>query len=284
MAEMINLLSRPAKPGWRGDCARLVLLSASLAMGAVAWHLLRPTLVTAVARSSVGCDARHRLLDESLRSVLADRFPQAYWMRSSCGKRERVINLGAFDPDHANHVFFIDDSLRAIGSVTAPSMPGYCDDMDGDGCIEVTVTGCTQMAGTSFSAAVRVSQTNQLLGIVECRGAGSQQSSQATFDVWRDEDGDGLMELVLVAAPVPWRTSSIQPSAIRTIAVFEWTAPGGVLRPRLMPTDGSVTFWSPPDGQPVPFPSDESIDSVIERVRAQSAPPSSGPSLPPAVP
>ncbi len=91
------------------------------------------------------------------------------------------------------------------------------------------------------------------------------------YPTWRDEDGDGTAELVLVAYN-PSAVSAGNQLPPRTAAVFDWTAPGGVLRPRSMPADSSVSFWAPPEGRPIPFAPDQSLDSVIDQAMAQFAP------------
>lgn len=276
------VLVRPTRSTWREDLARLALVSALLTAGGIGWHVLRPHLIGAVARSSVGCAARSELLAHVLSGAHPGQFQDAYRCWSTYGRRARLVEcysrVGSEDK-----VSFADHALDPIGSVTCLHVSGYADDMDGDGRIELAAWLAAwpprYPTGVIWSAAVRLGrQDNQVLGLLMY----PQQGSPALRDAWRDEDGDGLVELVLLAVPIPGKTTSTQPSPTQAAAVFEWTAPGGILRPRYMPADGSVTFWSPPDGQPLPLASDESLNSVLDRVLAEFSPPGSAPSSSPA--
>jgi hypothetical protein len=74
----------------------------------------------------------------------------------------------------------------------------------------------------------------------------SKPAGFATVDpIWRDEDGDGLRELVFVTRVLtqdPLFGLGYEPA--RTVAVFEWSSVGGVLRAREVPRDCGVIGWS----------------------------------------
>jgi hypothetical protein len=272
---MNRLLVRPIRATLREHLVRFALVAAFLAAGAIGWHIVRPWVLTAAARSSIGCEPRSQLIAHVLGSLHPEYFQTpGYYLWSTCGKRARVVVLYA-SRGSENHCFFADDSLSAIGVLRSVYLSDHPDDMDADGRIEVIAQSGVYSTGPLRSAVVRLGpSSNELLGVA----THLRQRPPGLWAAWRDEDGDGSVEFVLLSPPAPGAVTSTQPWHVEAAAVFEWTAPGGVLRPRYMPADGSVIFWAPPGGRPVPFASDESLGSVMDRVLAEPASPSSAPS------
>jgi hypothetical protein len=95
---------------------------------------------------------------------------------------------------------------------------------------------------------------------------------------WRDADRHGQAELALM------RYKRISPPTVgaafssETVAALAWDAPGGILRPRLLPNDGSVLVWTPEDGQPLVVAADEPLDPLL--IRLLPLPPGFGQQIP----
>jgi hypothetical protein len=83
--------------------------------------------------------------------------------------------------------------------------------------------------------------------------------------VWRDLRAAAPRELALITVKVvsaPGGGLAFAPS--EAVAVFEFESAGGILRPRVLPDDGSVTWWRPPDGRPVPIKPDADLAEFLE--------------------
>lgn len=65
------------------------------------------------------------------------------------------------------------------------------------------------------------------------------------------------------------------------VAIFDWTAPGGILTPRLLPDDGTIRLWPLPDNQPVVFDPNELLETVVARLRPPDTQPASLPATAP---
>jgi hypothetical protein len=81
--------------------------------------------------------------------------------------------------------------------------------------------------------------------------------------IWRDEDGDGVAELVFVTLVInftPQRTLTCPPP--QTVAVFGWDRPGGVLREQTPAADQSVISWNPPQSA-LEVPVDADLEPIL---------------------
>jgi hypothetical protein len=83
---------------------------------------------------------------------------------------------------------------------------------------------------------------------------------------WRDAYGADRSELAVVRYKriLPRTTGATSSSEL--VAAFVWDAPGGILRPRLLPEDGSVLVWTPEDGRPLVVAADEPLDPLLARL------------------
>jgi len=92
--------------------------------------------------------------------------------------------------------------------------------------------------------------------------------------LWRDDDGDGTEEFVFVTLEVvvvtrqtifgPRKGTASKPP--ETVAVFEWSGPGGILRARRLPADSGITPWTPVDDRPLEVEQDADLEHVIRMV------------------
>lgn len=146
-----------------------------------------------------------------------------------------------------------------------PLAPAF--DRDRDGAPETVCAA--YMRGAQYAktfVVVRLAGgTNQIAGIVRVGVAQLRRSS--VYVVWRDEDRDGLEELVVRAAvfqPAPKGGPTL--GSAETLAVLAWNHPGGVLRPVQLPDDGSVIAWTPADGQPHGIPVTAVVDEVCDEL------------------
>jgi hypothetical protein len=102
---------------------------------------------------------------------------------------------------------------------------------------------------------------NEVAGIIVVDTQQWRKQSTHLWPQWRDENGNGRAELAFVAFKYG-RLPSGRMGVLsqETVAVFEWSAPGGVLVPRQIPDDGSFLVWTPEDGKAYEF----SPDTVVE--------------------
>ena len=82
--------------------------------------------------------------------------------------------------------------------------------------------------------------------------------------IWRDEDGDGQDEFVFITVETA-RTPAggIVFKQPQTIAVFEWTSPGGILRTRLLPDDCGIVPRNPQGSVPVRVDQTTDLDPLV---------------------
>jgi hypothetical protein len=164
------------------------------------------------------------------------------------------------------------------------ALPG---DWDNGGAVEVTVFAIATGEPNYFCqywAVIRLGgEANELVGLVALVRSVPAGSAGA-IPIWRAEDEDGPLEFVFVPTSL---TSAGWPNLRgEAVAVFEWTEPGGVLRPRVVPDDGSMLVWTPPDGRPYRFPADKLVDEVCRELlpvpKDLGTPPTSQPASAPA--
>ena len=277
------------------EVRHLVLGLTGLLVAGTAWHLLRPTVVDLVARSSLGCEARRYLIAAALIQRYPEQSVSIDWLASNCAPWPATVTWAVTDQPPAGkaleptqiHVL-ADARLDRLGSFcsyqwTLYLVPPHAD-RDRDGRLELT---CQQVpivirdrqltVAPPGYAVIRVGeQFNEIAGLIatwEYHGPWTVQ-----YVLWQDQDGDGLDELLVrrqtgtrrAGLPRLWGTPE-------TVAVLEWDRPGGVLRPRYLREDVGLAVWSPPDGEPHGFPTDAVVNDVL---RELLPPPPDWPEMP----
>jgi hypothetical protein len=173
-------------------------------------------------------------------------------------------------------VFNVRGRLRVHGPLW-PVPPG---DWDNDGRVETTVW-CLEQYPHCVIAVVRLGQTeNEVAALVHLdvqallRAGRPQTGAQ-----WQPSDPGAPPDLAfLIWPPKPSSGPTQFPSfgPPQTLAVLRWDKPGGVLVPVQLPDDGTVTVWTPPDGQPYRFGRDQNANEIFDQ------PPATQPAFAPA--
>lgn len=273
---MSDPFSRQNVVSTRASIRRALAAAGVLIVASSAWYLVRPHVVRELAQSNMGCPVRWVMLNEALRNTVPELADQSNVLLSSYATPNRVAltrtteDTSMRERDAAGQKFafrirLIDGELNPIGSVRSARAHwiGQLGDWDGDGTLEA-VAGYHPLSFEQDPnmnlrgwAVLRIHEdVNQVAALVVMdRRPRSTRGSIRPF--WQDEDGDGHTELVFCS--YTWRRGRgglPQIVALKTVAVFEWDIPGGVLRPRELPDDGSFLVWTPPDGRPFAFSPD----------------------------
>ncbi len=264
---------------------------AAVLLASVAWHALRPYVTRGLARSSIGCDARAKLIAGAIDELYPRLRVRALggepmlcsFRQGDQGGVSWLMDWEQLPPDQAaaarGLTIVADLDLNYCGTLRSQAMIGDPQALPGDwdqgGAVEVTVFATTAgersyvfaMAPSYFCeywAVVRLGgEANELVGLVALVRSVSA-GSVVEAPTWRDEDEDGTLEFVFVPVLL---TSAVQTSSRgEAVAVFEWTEPGGVLRPRVVPDDGNMLVWTPADGRPHRFPADKLVDEVCQEL------------------
>jgi hypothetical protein len=279
---------------------------AAMLLASVAWHTLRPSVTRSLARSSVGCEARAKLIAGAIaglyprqRVYVSDGEPMlssyrqgnqggVCWLISpetTSGERPIAApGAGVVADLDLNSRGLVHLKTMQLG-VAAP--PG---DWDADGAFEVSSvcipTGDAFRNPSTYYCywvVIRLGgKSNEIVGL-----AGVSHDVRANtlgpLAIWQDKSGDGIANWVFVTAR--YSVNRQERSPFERLAVFEWSKPGGVLRPRVLPDDGSVLAWTPPDGRPYRFPADKLVDEVCQELlpvpKDLGAPPASQPASAP---
>jgi hypothetical protein len=207
------------------------------------------------------------------------------WRESVTGENGTVISSRFVIADHR---------FREIGSVRSPRAFWLrVGDFNGDEKPDVLCMNWhppLRVLGRQFEVLPVIhlrGDRNRISGIVLIDWAAVAPPSTYVQVVWLDADNDGVQELVVRSVSFTKRPKGkFTITAVADVALFEWTAPDGVLKARRMPNDGTVAFWAPPDGRPYSFPADRSIDDVLNELIPNPAklfpPPVTQPASPPA--
>jgi len=277
-----RMLQRHSSESLRSECRRELIVVSLLLVASAGWYALRPALIRQTAIQSVGCPGREHLLAVAIRQagfrILEDGRPV------SAGVEGRVFThclprpgwvLWESEALEQPCLAFADQHLRLQGTVRSEegiaAPPG---DMDGDGRWEIVLRyspipeedpDVRYLRGWTV---VRLGSANNeivWLGMTDCNLWSSRGAR--VKPIWRDEDGDGQKELVfvtVVTVNLPGRRIGFKPP--QTVAVFEWDAPGGVLRPRLLPTDCGVVSWKPTESGPVEVAWDVELEPLLRQL------------------
>ena len=286
---MNQILSRQPVTKGKKEYRHLVIGLAVLLIASAGWRIVRPIMVNLVACSSVGCWARCDVIAAALRARYPEYPPEAMGAGlatlSSCRPAPGTvlwINDKEFQEQRAsasNIIQLADASLNHLGLFRLSPSRFYTSgphaDWDGDGRYEVTCCGYVDDNSWLLyqHMIIRLGMgSNEIAGLFIVDNSHTPQNT-TTYALWRDEDGDGLNEYVIhrvtvrrLPKPKPWHGKP------ETVAVFEWDRPGGVLRPRVLPDDGSITVWTPPDGQPYEFPADAVVDDICQELLSPPIP------------
>ena len=269
---MMDLLGRQRRPVRWGWTRWFVMAAVLLVLAGGAWRVVRPWLTVALARTSVGCPERGELLYAALRILYPDRT----WPRQGAVPSERQPGSSMVRWATPRGTWaFADADLKFLGAARLDNMWSTgCADADHDGCLEV-VSRCLAARSSGSSNAtiwrwvvLRLHAAhNEMLGVVSADWT-AVRTAGARFDVaatWREEDGDGLEELVFQGigyGRLPSGTMGLLPPTV--LAVFGWTASAGKLAPRQLPADGSFLAWEPPEGEPVwTFP-EQALEPLLD--------------------
>jgi len=150
-------------------------------------------------------------------------------------------------------------------------------DMDGDGKWELVV-GSTPTTvygniGTSPRPAARQNrfavirlgpEYNEVVWAGLVNSSIPEDKETRIVPLFRDEDGDGIQELVFVTKKkLPRPQQGYEP--VETLAVFAWDRPGGSLRPRFVAPQSGLVAWTPPEFPPPRVPRDRALDGAISQ-------------------
>jgi hypothetical protein len=260
-----------------------VLGLTTVLLASVAWHTLRPYVTRSLARSSIGCDARAKLIAGTIDELyprlrvraLSGKPMLCSFRHADQGGVSWLMDWQQLPPDKAalapGLTIVADRDLDYRGLLRSNAMSWLPQalpaDWDQGGAVEVTLFAIPTGEPSYFCqywAVIRLGgEANELVGLVALVGSVSAGSAGA-IPIWRAEDEDGPLEFVFVPMSL---TSAGWPNLRgEAVAVFEWTAPGGVLRPRVVPDDGSMLVWTPADGRPYRFPVDKLVDDICQEL------------------
>lgn len=289
---MNDLFHRNSVDDKHREIRRLVIVSVAVLVASASWYSLRPVALTWIARTSLGCPSRAPIVAAALRgrydTIPTDGeinaidpfpwtrlrtyfFPEPGWILWESVRRREPFGDGSM-LDHwrttfADHNF---DFVGSIGTIQRP-LVAPAQDIDGDGRREI-VLECratpwpdAKSRNVTRWAVIRLADNhNQIAWIGLSDFLLWSRKSTRLKPIWRDEDGDGVDELVFVTVVLkrqPQGGVGFDPP--RTVAVFEWDRAGGVIQPRSLPSDSGIITWSPPGAEPVRVERDADIESVL---------------------
>ena len=276
---MIDRFARVQIATYKPDIRRIVTIAMLIgAIGAI-WHFARPAAIRLAAQRSLGLPARTALIRSALNEIYpplpedpGEQYPQTFWkpspgcatwpidptMKYNGGRR-------AFAP--ARHVF-VDGRLEPYGLVKAefPFISVPYADRSGRLVAAFRYNVAPALTGRiSPICVIRLGpDTNEVVGIVVHRTLTTPSAIWQVHHGWRDEDGDGTLEFVLLGENLAKRTQFVTPT--ETLAVFRWDDEESALRMVRVPSDGSVVFWTPPAGRPYAFPQTAVIDDICREL------------------
>ena len=291
---MRDLLRRNSFDTRRTEFRRLVIGVAAILSASISWHVLRLPIVSWIAHSSVGCPSRAVIIASVLRrehqTVPANNeltyrqgqpyptkwlwthwFPEPGWIVWESVRE--VEKTGSNSQIYKWMITVADHNLELVGSLgTARNiLAAPVNDFDGDGQWEVVL----QYDATPWEkakeqhikrwAVIRLGHdSNEIVWIGLSDFLLWSQKSTRIKPIWRDEDDDGVMELVFVTVKVkklPNGELGFDPPT--TVAVFEWDRVEGILRPRLLPDDSGIISWTPPADGGIQVEQDAEMKEVL---------------------
>jgi hypothetical protein len=236
-----DLLARESREPLRRELWRLSIGALAVALAAVAWHALRPAAERVVAAHSIGFQPLQPLIEEV--AGLERTYGSAFFMRRGPGWA--CVTSTDFD----RRVRWYDENLRLSGNYQIGGWdPG---DWDRDGCFEsrAFITQLAPVPGRfPRDAVLRLRNGRHEIVLL-------YRNDFTLHWTWGDPDVDGVCDFYCFRAGGP---------RMQRVARFQWNHPGGVLVPVELPADGSVKFWSPPDGVPLPVDADSLTWDALE--------------------
>ncbi|UCG33377.1 MAG: hypothetical protein JSU68_01855 [Phycisphaerales bacterium] len=170
-------------------------------------------------------------------------------------------------------VWFADHELTWRGRVRSDRWLLFApDDIDGDGHWEV-LWYCDafdydpQAPARNklvLMAVVRLGETSNEVVWAGLTGFDFHPDANTYYRIvpmWRDEDGDGRKELVFVTREATRSQPGFKKP--RTVAVLEWDAARGILRPRGDLKGSGVLPWEPPEGRSLVVDPDEDLRPIL---------------------
>jgi hypothetical protein len=284
---MTDLQRRPTNLRRSRDVRRLVIALALIVTASLMWQGARDYAVRELAESSLGCGSRADLIA----AAIWHRYPAlrmetpyglplvSYRSAATAGAACEVRSVTERLPTgtslgHEQRYAVVNANLDLVGVIVGSSLPllPTPGDRDADGCIE-TVTSCIPDIGNlSRSAGLWATarlgpDSNEVAALVLVDYTPWRAAKVWIRPEWGSQNADGRQELLFLAWS-PGRLPSGRMGFLppETLAVFEWNHPGGVLRPTLLPNDGSFLVWTLPDGKPYPFSPDECVDDVARKL------------------
>ena len=278
----------------RPEIRRLAIAAAVLLVFSALWHWGPPLVLRYAAGLSLGWPGRTDLVRDALarglaRSKAATLTPNTIiWARNSPGGDYVIWNertaLGR-PPVHPRERFlhrshFADHRLRYQGRYTRIRMltaRTSAGDMDGDGKWELvlgtTPTNVYGKIGTAPRPAARQKrfavirlgpESNEVVWAGLVNSSLPEDKETRIVPLFRDEDGDGIQELVFITKKkLPRPKQGFEPP--ETVAVFEWDRPGGSLRARFLAPHSGLVAWTPPEFPPLRVPRDRALDGAISQ-------------------
>lgn len=259
---------------------RITVAAIALLASSVLWYGMRGTVAYRVACSSIGCPGRESLIAAALRRN-DPRIPahpqhwnydlaQPEWIAWSSFRAYMSLEDGSTLRQW--QVVVADHDLVVRGVITGDRLPLPPADSDGDGLCEVVKEIGTlrydAQQNIVWWAVLRLGdERNEIVwvGLIDESVWRSRQTRLRP--IWLDTDGDGVDELVFITveiAQTPDGRVVFKPP--QTVAVFEWTAPGGILRTRLLPDDCGILPWSPEGSVPMRVDQATDLDLLVREL------------------
>lgn len=274
---MIDRFARVQIATHKPDIRRIAVLAVLIAAIGVVWHFTRPAVIRYAARTSLGLAPRTPLIRDALNRIhptppeqRRGQYPQTFWNPpAGCATWpiDPVMQYRGgrvFVP--ARHIF-VDGRLDQCGLVRSewPFVSAPHTDRNGHLVTVFRYNAVVSQRVVVASALIRLGpKTNEIVGLFAIDMRSKKPGIRQIHPGWRDEDDDGILEFVVLeqkfASTPQVRTYS------ETLAVFRWNGAQTALQVVRVPSDGSVVFWTPPDGRPYEFPRTAVIDDICREL------------------
>ncbi len=265
----------------RGQWKHLPIIIVAILGASALWRAADEHLIYRLGCSSVGCRWRRPLtqaallwrnpkLPEGIWTV-GHTLPRPGWLMLSWAGETLSIRRGVHTRRSwsavANQHLDLKGTFVSLYTLSAPP-----EDIDGDRRLEVVLYchpyGLEKADDLSHWAVLRLGQdVNELICVAQLDPKPWSAKMIRVKPIWKDEDQDGQGELTLVTMKISRKPDGrLRFDPPRTVAVFGWTEPGGVLVPQKLPPDGSITFWQPPDGKPMVIEQQADLSDVLRKL------------------